>query len=616
MVSKLTHLTGIGETHAARIIKHLGNGSESRALDRIESNPYDLIQVPRIGFKTADRIALTHYRLRTDNPDRHFAGNQYLLEQEGSLPERDYLSKRQALGLTENQHQYRGVEQDSGRVWYPSVLEAEKKFAEWVVTCLELPSAPRPLPPLRATAEEAAYLEELDPIQQRAALTAIHGSMPCLTITGGAGTGKTRVIAAIAKLAELHEIPLAVSAFAGKAADRVRESLELAGVVPEYSGTIHRMLGYRGNGGFADEKLAYKIIIIDEASMVETRLLWHVVRAMTEGARLILVGDDGQLPPVGFGQPFKDLISLGAPRVHLEKNYRQRDQLGIIDLAHHVRTGKVLHSIDPTCVDLQVSKDISTITETLLESLAGQNVDDWQLITWKNEDAEAMNVVIQDIVNPTGFPLMTYRVFGAQDQVEIRSNDKVMVRQNDYDLGIFNGQLGTALDTRLVTIVQERQAESLEDHAIADDDGIIREKKDVLCLLVRIGGEIVNIPLEDASELIRLGYAITVHKAQGSDWNRVIIFQTCPVAFDAQRWWYTSVTRAKSMLHIYYADKALGNPLLRWWMNAHRTMHDGPSILVGRIKKLKQELDQKGFLKVWNTMTEEARQQHIENLLS
>ena len=586
MVTNLRQLPGIGDQLAARITRHLGNGHEHLALQRIQSGPYSLTSVPRIGFKIADAVAL-FLGVHRDSPQRHAAGNEFILAEDGTLPLHEFDAARTKLDLTCFALRRQGVVEDAGRVWLPEVLAAEQAFATWAA---ELPLGEAPALPARRPDSATHLLGGLDEVQTHAALCAVYGrNTHVMALDGGAGTGKTRVIGGVARLAREAGLMTAVAAFAGKAADRVRESLSAAHTSVTYAGTIHKLLSYDGQS-FRTGTLPHDLVVLDEASMIPTILLWEVVRRLKPGARLLLVGDPGQLPPVGYGQPYADLIALGVPRLHLAVNYRSASVQGIIHAANAIREGRTLAQFPDDSLSVQVASDLSEAANTALLDVQGLQQDEWQLITWKNDDATAFNLAIQEALNPTGFPLFSFRVFGVDGHfnAEIREGDKVMVKANAYEYGVFNGQLGTALDTRVVEIVHIREAETLEDWAEADETGVIREVTSQLCVRVRIGGEIVNIPEKEAHELLTLGYAITVHKAQGSDWERVLIYQPGAVQFDAQRWWYTSVTRARSRCLVLYEIKVKGDAqsaLNLWWANTRKTVELGPSIFVGRVKR-------------------------------
>ncbi len=592
VITKLTQLPGIGDQLAARITRHLGNGHEFKAIEAVRLAPYSLTRVPRVGFRIADGVA-RRLGVHVDSPGRHEAGNRFILGEDGTLPIHEFDDQRRKLELFNHTQSRQGVVEDAGRVWLPEVLEAEQAFAAWAAALplgehrdLLLGDVP-PMVNLPAGLDEA---------QTKAVMDAHFGPSPVFGVTGGGGTGKTRVIGGIVQVAQQYGKLIAVAAFAGKAADRVRETLAACHTQATYAGTIHRMLNYTGIE-YRCGVLPYDVVVLEEASMIPTMLVWEVIKRLKPGARLVLVGDPGQLPPVGYGQPFTDLLTLGMRRAHLEINYRSRNVQGIINGANAIRAGEMLTNFGDDSLTVQVATDLSEAANEAIAQAGALPLDEWQLITWKNDDAMAFNLAVQEALNPTGFPLFSFRVFGVEGvmHAEVREGDKVMVKANDPDIGIFNGQIGTALNTQLVQIDRTREPETLEDWADVEADGLIHDRKEVLCVRVRIGSEIVAIPEKEAHELLTLGYAVTVHKAQGSDWEHVIIYQPGAVQFDAQRWWYTSVTRAKSRCQVLYEVKVKGTDpqagMNLWWANTRRSMDLGPSIFVGRVKReLAQQL--------------------------
>lgn len=581
--TKLTQLTGVGDVLADRIRLHLGRGNEETALTAIKLNPYLLMTVPRLGFKTADRIALSQYKVPASSPHRHESGNRHAVVERGSLDLQRFNQARQKLELNGVEHRFTGVVFDEGRVWLPEVLEAERQLADWALT-LPLNQAPRRLPFNLRPALEAA-LDGLDDHQKNAAILAAQGAQPVLGITGGAGTGKTRVIGAIARLCQELGLLCAVLTPTGKAADRAREALAEVGALADAM-TIHRALGYQGNG-FQGGQIAQHVVILDESSMVSVDLLWEVVKRLQQGARLVLVGDPGQLPPVGHGQPFMDLLDLGLSHVHLERNYRSAHVQGIIRLAQAIRARRQPGDLGDASVQLRIAPadELGALATAAIEAQAGQPLDRWQVITWMNEDVHTFNLGVQESLNPHGMPCFTYRPYGWGQDIEVRAGDKVVVRQNDPDYGIFNGQLGVVTDLTEKERVILRPAVTLDEFADADDDGMIREIRNGLTVELRIGTERVDLPLSDARELLHLGYAITVHKAQGSDWEHVLLLQPRDVGFDAARWWYTSVTRARTQLSIFYSAKSE----FKFWANTRRRAEMVESTLSRRIKKLRAE---------------------------
>ena len=584
---KLTNLLGVGQVLADRIRRHLGDNDEARALSVIERNPYSLLDVPRVGFKTADKIAQAHYQIDPQHEGRHEAGNRYLLADKGSLERREFDTARQNAGLLGIQHRFTGVTFDEGRVWLPSVLAAEKAIAAWTLN-LPLDLA---LPGLtgRVTEAEERALARLDELQRKAALNAVRGPNKVLGITGGAGTGKTHVTSSIALLAENQGKAVAVLTPTGKAADRAREALLKAGAFADAM-TIHRALGYPR---MTTAELPYDLVILDECSMVSVDLLWEVVKRLSRGARLILVGDPGQLPPVGHGQPFTDLLDLGLPRIHLETNHRQKDVQGIIHLAEGIRRRVQPKDIDDGSVELTLLNGdaMDTAATATIQAKRGQPLEQWQIITWMNEDAHALNEGTQEELNPDGMPVFTYRPYGWMQDIEVRAGDKVVVKTNDPDYGVFNGQIGFIRDLQLKELRVRRVAKTLEEFTDADEEGYVTDKRMTEVAVLEIGGQQIDMPVVDAKDLLLLGYAITVHKAQGSDWEHVLLMQPREIGFDAARWWYTSVTRARSKLSVFYTCKSP----LKFWMNVRRSLMQEETTLVRRFRKLLNERSVNGL---------------------
>lgn len=286
----IRELPGVGSRLAPRVIEDLGDGDPDAALVVIERNPFSLVEVDGIGFRKADRIAKEKFEIGPDDERRHEAGNRWILEQRGVLGERDYFAERVKLELRDPAYKEAGAEVEEGLYWLPEELEAEKGLERWM---RGLPSAPEPLPEL--TPAQAAICQRLglDEVQAGAVRMALHTRVLCLT--GGAGCGKTHVVAALSMCLLADRRTVRGMAFAGKAADRMREAFDQYGVMAEAT-TIHKALGYQKKA-FTVEMLGEDLIVIDEASMLPNWLLWAVVNCLRPGAHLILVGDPNQLPP-------------------------------------------------------------------------------------------------------------------------------------------------------------------------------------------------------------------------------------------------------------------------------------------------------------------------------
>ncbi|WP_019008953.1 AAA family ATPase [Deinococcus aquatilis] len=573
----IRELSGIGSKLGKKIVEELGEGDPHIALGTIERNPYSLIEVDGIGFKKADKIALTDFAISSDDVRRHHAGNRSILETTGVLTERLFAAERVKLNLFDPAHQYASVDVEEGRCWLPEELEAEKGLERWmrllptggVVALAEL------TPAQRAICERLG----LDEVQTNAVRAALANRV--LLLTGGAGCGKTHVVAALAlcKLTEGHSVR--GMAFAGKAADRMREAFDQYNVQAEAS-TIHKALGFQKKA-FTVEFLAEDLIVVDESSMLPGWLLWAIVSRLMQGATLVLVGDDNQLPPIGYGIPFVDLIRYGVARAHLSRNYRQADQQGILHMAEGV-----LNRSRPApagCVEMHLGVDpgnLDALFDQLIRTHGGQDFEAWQTISWRNEDVERYNLRAQAIINPHGRPLFEYacwklgtdpRTRRPLVQAEIREGDKIIVIKNSSTLDIFNGQTGRVVGMRSKPkLVQRRDSAG---------NWEVQEGETVPHLTIEITGREIDIPEDDVEKYVQLGYVITVHKAQGSDWSRVLIMQPAKVRDDmARKWYYTAITRAKAHLVIVSALRVVA-----WWTNAASDAPDEPSTLMLRLAR-------------------------------
>lgn len=527
--------------------------SEQEVLTLISFDPYRLREVRGINFKRADTIALQNYRIDPNDPRRHEAGNQSIVEQNGPLPVWKLRKEREKLLLRDPELETHGVILDHDLAWLPAELRAEEDLAHLFEDVLTSSNTLTP-PDL-----SALDLGPLNADQARAVQTALSGTR-VMALTGGAGTGKTRTTAAIAHAAKRLKKSMRVMAFAGKAAMRSQEAMGEDGVDWIECSTIHRALGLKGPYSHPNA-LEEDIIVLDESSMIPNWLMAKVVKAMRPTATLILVGDPNQLPPIGYGTPFQDYLSLGLPHVHLEINYRQAGQVSIHEFAEAIRqqnpnlftpseSGVHLRfAINPADAESDFDTTIRHAAETL-------ELHDWQVVTWKNDTRHGLNQHLQELLNPHGTGLFHYRLWGMKDEygrdqdAEVRIGDKVLITDNDYNTGVFNGQTG------VIT--------ALEHGELVIDFGPGEGER--------------RIPLEDARDLMQLGYAVTVHKAQGSGWDTVILYQPEPVRFSPRRFYYTSVTRAKNAVHFFTTLTSR-----EFWVNAMQADHDPDSTLLQRV---------------------------------
>ena len=357
-----------------------------------------------------------------------------------------------------------------------------------------------------------------------------------LVITGGPGTGKTTIINAILKIFAKAGVKLLLAAPTGRAAKRMSEA------TGHEAKTIHRLLEYSiQKGGFQKNDqtpLKCDLLIVDEASMIDTILMHHLLKAIPPRATFILVGDVNQLPSVGAGNVLHDIIASGAvPVMELNEIFRQARESLIIVNAHKINQG-LMPAFKPSGHKLadfyfieqeEPEKVLGIILELVKERIPKRfgfdPIDDIQVLTPMHKGmvgAGNLNLELQNALNPGPDSL-------ARGGKNFRINDKVMQIQNNYEKEVFNGDLG-----RIVKIDLEAQ------EVIIDFDG----KK-------------VPYDYSDLDEVV-LAYAISIHKSQGSEYPAVVIpILTQHYVLLQRNLIYTAVTRGKKLVVMVGSKKAL-----------------------------------------------------------
>lgn len=549
---------GISTTLAAKIYKQYGQ----KVYHILEENPYQIADdVQGVGFKTADEIAM-RIGIHTDSDYRIRSGIFYALLQgvaEGHiyLPEEILLRRTAALleveisdiqkylmdlsiekkivlkqteqGIRVYPSNYYYMELNTAKMLHDLNIHADIDIA-YVSNRLQL-------------IEQDAELS-LDEMQRQAVIEAAkHG---ILVLTGGPGTGKTTTINAMIQYFGSQGLDILLAAPTGRAAKRMTEATGYE------AQTIHRLLEVSGNpedgdgrSGFArneENPLETDILIIDEVSMVDLPLMHALLRAIIPGTRLIFVGDGNQLPSVGPGSVLKDLLrSECFPTVCLTKIFRQATESDIVMNAHKINRGEPVvldnKSRDFFFLKRQDANTIISVVITLLQKKLPKYVDaetyDIQVLTPMRKGllgVERMNRILQEYLNPPN-QKKTEKEYG--DKL-FREGDKVMQIKNNYQLeweiatkyglvvdkgvGIFNGDMGiiTNINTYNETLEVEYD-----------------EKRKV------------TYPFQLLDEL-ELAYAITIHKAQGSEYPAVVIpLLPGPRQLFHRNLLYTAVTRAK-----------------------------------------------------------------------
>lgn len=546
---------GITPSVAFRIFKQWG----LRSYDIIKNNPYRLCEIPGVGFQSADRIAV-RMGYDTESPNRIEAALIFVLNHNMYGSGHTFLPKNKLgqivsglLGIDTDTvgNSLERLIADGVLVYVPEIGNGDAVYQKWVYesertialrTLLMSQFSdgdPKNFDAVVSRAERKLGIE-FDELQRKAIFTAVKERITLLT--GGPGTGKTTTLNGIIRVFESENISFALCAPTGRAAKRISE------LTGREAKTLHRLLEYAPRDGEyvfnknRDNQLQYEAVIADESSMIDLSLFSHLLDALPLKSKLILVGDAAQLPPVGAGNVFRDLLGCGyLPTVRLDRIFRQAQQSLIVTNAHEILNGRmpVLNAKDrdfffiPTSSAEALHSLVESLCTARLPNAYGFDpVRDIQVLSPTRKGSSgtaALNETLREALNPAD---------GKKEEIPFRGlvfreGDKVMQIRNDYDLvgekpdgdienGIFNGDIGTVESI-------DRRAETLS---------------------VRFDDRLYTYSL-NSSEIDELepAYAITVHKSQGSEFDAVVLplFEG-PELLYTRNLLYTAVTRAKKIL--------------------------------------------------------------------
>jgi len=379
--------------------------------------------------------------------------------------------------------------------------------------------------------------------QQRAVEMACEMEYPIVGITGGAGTGKTTVLGALYKELRAARRRVVVAAPTGRAAKRVTELTKIPAI------TIHRLLEYpqpdqdlEGNmmpnepSRNRQRPLEAQVVIIDESSMVSPTLYGQIMDALPRGSVVRFIGDNNQLPPVEEGKPpFIDVLER-YPSVVLHFNYRSQD-----DIVSNA--GRILRGMIPKANDRFHILYTNDMVSGLLDFVTGSKEfarDDHQIIIPARKGRYGtlrVNPSLQLKFNPRGDVLHLDRYDEKEKPLTVRGGDKFLWIKNDYKLNMFNGEIG-----RIADLDSEQGWLKLR----TTDREILVEPR--IKTYSSYHGFVIDY---DPRKQIELGYAITTHKSQGSEFDVVVLAMTGNMAFLLNRRnFYTAVTRAKREVYI------------------------------------------------------------------
>ena len=551
---------GIGIGQALRLYRHYG----LQAADRVRDNPYMLAEeVAGIGFKTADRIA-RQMGLAADAPARVRAAllfalrdaagrgdvclpREILLERATELlaipgevaaapPLKDHLQK-----LAGDKKIYCEERAGGSIVYAAPFYHAEVGVAQGLKALADAPQSwdrKESRAALEAAAGKGSGLTEE---QRRVMEQALEKGL--LIVTGGPGTGKTTTIRALLSLFHSLNQRVLLAAPTGRAAKRVQEA------TGEDASTIHRLLEYSYNEGegfrfMRHEKrpLEADVLIIDEASMVDLILMYHLIKAIPAGCRLIMVGDADQLPAVGAGNVLRDLLDSGAiPAVRLNHIFRQARESLITVNAHRINHGEMpqlnvknkdFFFVSEAVPDLVAQKVVQLCRERIPNFGPFDPVMDVQVITPMRRTAagvEKLNKMLQKALNPADRRKNEVTIHG----ITFRSGDKVMQIRNNYQKEVYNGDIGR------ITKLNLEEGELIVAYR---DAGISRP---------------VVYNFSELDELT-LSYATSVHKSQGSEYPVIVMPVITQHYLLLQRnLLYTGITRARKLVVLVGTKKAL-----------------------------------------------------------
>lgn len=570
---------GISNTLSIRIYEAYG----MRLYGIMKENPYRLAEdIDGIGFKLADEIA-SKIGIHTDADYRIRSGILYVLSQAGAegncyLPDDELLQRAgvllelepevcrpqlQNLAIDKKLVIKNFPQQEGGcKVYASSFYYAELNCAKMlhdlnITEQEEQRSAAETEKTLGKIREIEAELEiELDELQRRAVLESIQNGI--FILSGGPGTGKTTTINTIIRYFMKEGMDVYLAAPTGRAAKRMTEATGYE------SKTIHRLLELNGNvsdhsgtAGFEkneEDPLEADVIIVDEMSMVDIFLFQALLKAVTVGTRLILVGDVNQLPSVGPGQVLQDLIaSERFPVIMLEKIFRQAGESDIVMNAHRIHAGEPIR-IDNKSRDFFFLErsDVNVIYKHMIQLIlqklppyVGAQPYDIQVLTPMRKGklgVEILNEILQKYLNPPSSEKKEYQ----SGSVTLREQDKVMQIKNNYQLewevvsrygipidkgvGVFNGDIGVI-----------RRIDEYAHEVVVEYD----EHRQVI------------YPYAALDE-IELAYAVTIHKSQGSEYPAVVMpILSGPRMLFNRNLLYTGVTRARNCVTILGSAQTL-----------------------------------------------------------
>lgn len=544
---------GISPRMTGKILKEYGDS----ALLKLRENPYRLADdVIGIGFKKADQIAqklgvplndkrrlesAIKYILKTALNDGHcYLEMPEIVEYAGELLNLQTHDLEEIIDSLLKKDQ---LKKDGENIYLPAWYVSESKSAQLIEKKLSNPSEILDVDELerKLEIEEIRAEYKLNYEQRQAVLRAMNS--PVMILTGGPGTGKSTAMHFLVRVAEQMKKRVLLASPTGRAAKRLEET------TGRPASTIHRLLEYHPKfpGGFQkneENQLEGEFLIIDEASMIDLILFYHLLKAVPRNMQILFVGDPDQLPSVGAGNVLADMLAVREiDRVKLTEIFRQAERSMIVKNAHKIISGqqiitqpqenmehdfRFIEEDDPYRAAARI---VNIITKKFSDKI--DKIRDIQILSPMHMGpvgAKNLNKVIQDEINPVTRSIDELDYFGRK----FRINDRVMQIKNNYEKEVFNGDIG---------FVENIDSVQNEIH-VRFDKMVIYKKKDL-------------------DELYH-AYAITIHKSQGSEYPVVIMpILTQHFIMLRRNLLYTGLTRAKQLSVIVGSKKAINIAIQR-----------------------------------------------------
>ena len=601
-IDKLTSVPGIGEHTAQRIIEQHSNnkdyslalsvipsrygitdnatreivdyygGNNELAIEQLEEDPYHVVNIPKFGFKTADEMFL---KANENDANKHtdprrvrayidYMFDSYYMDGAAWMSD-DELIHNLGVNIPGFNAKYvteylkdkdrfiiiptKNGDSKSSRIASVKYATVEMKIANRLIEMVNKKDT-REYENVEEIIEEVETQQGFDfDDDQRGAIYSMLSSN-VLLLQGLAGSGKSATLGGLSRILTKNQLRIGQSALSGRAASNLEEVTGITGQ------TIHRLLKYGHREPYnKNNKLPHDVIIIDEISMVSNDIFLQLIEAMKDDAKLIMVGDLGQLPSIGVG-PAKGIVNSNiVPSITLKNIHRQAKESAIITHSIAFRHGEKPEDFDfknrayGAKEDLKymfVHKDAEPKIEGLAIEVFKQKIEQYKvndiaIITSTRKFVYNLNVMAQRIANPPSPSKKEFVVNEAKNnEYTLRVGDKVMNVRNNYNTvnihdelqPIFNGNTGVILD-------------------------IVEDDKSMVAIIEFDGVDTVKVPLSKFGSPIELGYSMTAHKSQGDTIKAVIVALPYQYMLNTRELLYTAITRAADECFIITSPRTL-----------------------------------------------------------